>query len=787
MSRPSPTPGAATMTAAVAAGTTWVALLSWRGLTDRPSDVLVPLVVLGGVVATVGAVGRWGRLGPVSVLVLQSVLAGMVLSYVVSGSPVPVGSAWADLRAEVDLALEGARAYAPPVPADEADVSPLLLAGGLLCLLLVDLLAAGLRRVPLAGIPLLVAYSLPVGLLGTDLTWWVFALTALGFLVLLFGQEARDVGRWGRALDDGARADSGTGLQSAGVRLSAVTIGLSATALAVVVPMAIPTLEVRLLDIGRGGPGGDGIEIENPMVDLRRDLNRGADVPLLRLTTDDPAPSYLRTSVLTRFTANEWSSGDRQIPTEHRPEGRMPDLVGVAEDVPRTSYRYEVDVLDQFRSRWLPTMAPVTAVRAEGDWRYDASTMDFLSADKELDTRGVSYSMTGVQLDLSAQELADAPSSAGQVSADFTALPPGLPPMIRQLANDVTRDAPTRFEKAVALQDWFRANFTYSLENVPPGNGTDELVDFLSTEEGGRTGYCEQFAAAMAVMARQLGIPARVAVGFLVPDEVEDGVFEYSAYDLHAWPELFIAGAGWVRFEPTPADRASGVPSYTRQSVDGPGPDPIDPGGRPQDDTANPGGPADETPDRTPEEAEDPQAAGQEDGGVTTAWVVRALGTVAALLLVVVLAAVPGVWRRRRRVRRLAGGLESVWAELRDTAVDLGVPWQSGRSPRVTGATLREHLPQVGGQDAPRPALDRLVARLERHRYAPAGSAETAGAAEAAETERDGVLVVRGMVTAADPRARRRGHWLPRTLVRPTRPASSGAPTVDRELVDQAR
>ena len=123
MSRPSPTPGAATMTAAVAAGTTWVALLSWRGLTDRPSDVLVPLVVLGGVVATVGAVGRWGRLGPVSVLVLQSVLAGMVLSYVVSGSPVPVGSAWADLRAEVDLALEGARAYAPPVPADEADVS----------------------------------------------------------------------------------------------------------------------------------------------------------------------------------------------------------------------------------------------------------------------------------------------------------------------------------------------------------------------------------------------------------------------------------------------------------------------------------------------------------------------------------------------------------------------------------------------------------------------------------------------------------------------------------------
>lgn len=783
MSRPSPALGPALVTASVAAATTWVALLSWRGLTDRPSDVLVPLVVLAGVVAGVGAVGRWARLGPFGVLVLQVVLAGMVLSYVVSGAPVPVGAAWADLRAEVDLAMEGARAYAPPVPAEEADVSPLLLGGGLLCLLLVDLLAAGLRRVPLAGIPLLVAYSLPVGLLGTDLTWWVFALTALGFLVLLFGQEAGDVGRWGRSLEEGPGGASGS-LQSAGVRMSAVSIGLSATALAVVVPLAIPTLEVRLLDIGRGGPGGDGIEIENPMVDLRRDLNRGADVPLLRLTTDDPAPSYLRTSVLTRFTANEWSSGDRQIPTENLPDGRMPDLVGVDESVPRSTFRYEVEVLDSLTSRWLPTMAPVAAVRAEGDWRYDASTMDFLSADKELDTAGMSYSMTGVQLDLSAQQLADAPSSAGQVSADFTALPPGMPPLIRQLANDVTRQAPTRFEKAVALQDWFRENFTYSLDRVPPGNGTDELVDFLSTEEGGRTGYCEQFAAAMAVMARQLGIPARVAVGFLVPDEVEDGVFEYSAHDLHAWPEVFIAGAGWVRFEPTPADRADGVPSYTRQSVDGPDTDPTSPTGRPQDDTANPGGPDDETPDRTPEEAEDPLAATQDEGGVSSAWVVRAVGSVAALLLLVALAALPGAWRRRRRVRRLAGDLESVWAELRDTAVDLGVPWQTGRSPRETGTALREQLPQVGGLDAPRPALDRLVARLEQQRYARAGS-EEADVTE--EVRRDGVRVVSGLVSAAEPRARRRAHWLPRTLVRPTRPAASGSPVVDRELVDQVR
>ena len=649
MSRPAPSAGVALTTAGFAAATTWVALLSWRGFTDRPATFLVPLVVLAVVVAGVGGLGRAARVGTGGVLLLQALLGGMVASYAVSGSPVPVGGAWTDLRTAVDLAVEGAQAFAPPVPTSEADVAPLLIGGGLLCLLLVDLLAAGLRRTPLAGLPLLTIYSLPVGLVGTELTWWVFALSALGFLVLLFRQEAASVGRWGRALDGEERTASTPALQSAGVRLGAAVVGVTATALAVVVPLAVPTLDVQLLDIGRGAGGGDGIEIDNPMVDLRRDLNRGQDVPLLRLRTDDPDPSYLRISVLTRFTDNEWSSGDREIPTENRPDGRVPDLAGVDGDVPRRSFDYDVEVLDDFRSTWLPTMAPVSAVRAEGDWRYDVETMDFLAAEDELDTAGLDYAMTGVQLDLSAQELADATSAAGQVSAEFTDLPPDMPAIIRQLANDVTAAAPTRFEKAVALQDWFRQNFTYSLRDVPPGNGTDDLVAFLSTDEGGRTGYCEQFAAAMAVMARQLGIPARVAVGFLVPDEVGPGLFEYSAYDLHAWPELYIAGSGWVRFEPTPADRASGVPTYTRQSVDGPVEDPISPGGRPQDDTANPGGPADEEPSAAPTEAPEAETGTGAEAGGLPSWVGTALVWAALVVLLVGLALLPGVWRRRRR------------------------------------------------------------------------------------------------------------------------------------------
>ena len=63
----------------------------------------------------------------------------------------------------------------------------------------------------------------------------------------------------------------------------------------------------------------------------------------------------------------------------------------------------------------------------------------------------------------------------------------------------------------------------------------------------------------MAVMARSLEIPARVAVGFLAPEQLQDGSFQYTSDDLHAWPEIYFGGSGWVRFEPTPSSPADGV------------------------------------------------------------------------------------------------------------------------------------------------------------------------------------------------------------------------------------
>src|SRR5690606_22468525 len=88
---------------------------------------------------------------------------------------------------------------------------------------------------------------------------------------------------------------------------------------------------------------------------------------------------------------------------------------------------------------------------------------------------------------------------------------------------------------------------------------------FLDT----RQGYCVQFATAMVMMARTEGIPARMAVGFLPGDPQPDGTRAVVASDAHTWPELWIDGMGWTRFEPTPGVRSEAPPAYARAQAGG--------------------------------------------------------------------------------------------------------------------------------------------------------------------------------------------------------------------------
>jgi len=755
-----------------ATATGWLATTAWRGFTEAPGRYLYPLLLLAVLVSGIGIGLRHLRVPGSLVLLVQLVVGGLAATSQVAGTFVVTGDGWLRLGSELSAAVDTAQRYQAPIPDDAPGIEPLLILGGWFCLVLLDLCVGGLRRVSLAGLPLLTIYSIPVSMLGGGVPWWSFALTAGGFLTMLFLQHREQTSRWGRGIGEAGR-EPGTSVavSSHAIRTSAGSLGSVALLLAVLIPQFVPTLSLSVFGFGQGNGNGGDITVANPMVDLRRDLLRGEDRPLLQVRTDNPAPSYLRIAALNRYSDQEWSTGDRDIPDEQRAQGPIsnPDLDPT---VSRTRYQTDVSARIDFESPWLPTAYPLERIFAPGDWRYDVTTFDFLSAEDDLDTAGLNYSMTELELELDAKTLADAPSWSGKVSRDFIELPDDFPAFVRTLAQEVTRDVPSRYEKAVALQEWFREDggFEYSLDNVEPGNGTDELVAFLTEGDGGRIGYCEQFAASMAVMARSLGIPARVAVGFLTPQPIGPETFEYSSDDLHAWPELYFSGAGWVTFEPTPADRAATVPSYTEGGL--PIVEPTNDPGQSQ----NTGDPSQNiNPDRQLDPGTLPEAGTDQQGGGGVAW--RQLLLVLALLVLAALLALsPRLVRQARGRARLTGAVEPAWAEVRATAIDLGVPWPEHRSPRETRHHLEPYLgapvsagaperPPRGARVAPEAvdALDRLVLTLERLRYA-RPSADSADATDPRVVS-DVETVVASLRGGATTRALRRARWWPASVL----------------------
>jgi transglutaminase-like putative cysteine protease len=128
-------------------------------------------------------------------------------------------------------------------------------------------------------------------------------------------------------------------------------------------------------------------------------------------------------------------------------------------------------------------------------------------------------------------------------------LPRGLDPRIFALAQRITANAPTMYDKVVAVESYLRNNFTYDVNiNLPPGQ---EAVSWFLFNSGAK-GYCNYFASAMAIMLRTLGIPARISVGY------SNGKYDAKLHkwvidgsDAHAWTQVYFAGYGWINFEPS--------------------------------------------------------------------------------------------------------------------------------------------------------------------------------------------------------------------------------------------
>jgi hypothetical protein len=244
----------------------------------------------------------------------------------------------------------------------------------------------------------------------------------------------------------------------------------------------------------------------------------------------------------------------------------------------------------------------------------------------------------------------------------------------------------------------------------------------------------------MALLARELGLPARVSVGFLRPDVVTGSTYEFSAHDLHAWPEIWFSGVGWVGFEPTPTSHTGSVPAWSRP---------------PREPSAT----TRASPTTAPSTAPRPQRPQQETGSTdatsgTAAWLVA--GALGVLVLGLGAAVTPRLVRARQRTRRLdSTDVEELWRELRATAVDLRVAWPAGRSPRATARTLAVNFPPADQAEASA-ALGRLVAAVEEERYADGQP----GSGRRDDVERCVVALQAG----AGPRVVRRAAWWPRSL-----------------------
>jgi transglutaminase-like putative cysteine protease len=258
--------------------------------------------------------------------------------------------------------------------------------------------------------------------------------------------------------------------------------------------------------------------------------------------------TYWQIAVLDDLRNGVWvPDAETQRAAERSGGGASLPPTGPTTDAPRLQLVGSDVTIADLSSRLLPV--PPGTIALSGT---DATLTDVGAVAPSATVSGEQYHTVSTPPVTQFQSSRDAPAGtdpASLVQAN-TALP-ALPPSIALLARSITKTAHGSLAKAEELVDWFRSDrFRYTLD--PPANppGSDPLVRFLTET---RSGTCEQFAGAFVVLARALGLPSRVVVGFTTGRYSGPGQVTVTGADAHAWPQVYLGQqAGWVSFEPTP-------------------------------------------------------------------------------------------------------------------------------------------------------------------------------------------------------------------------------------------
>ena len=483
----------------------------WAGIALLLAGSPVGAVVQGtswwgyaaGAVALVVAVGLLGAAvrprGVVGVVVAQFAALAVLLTGLFTGSGVlgivPGPAAVGELTALVGDAATQIRTEAAPVPATPAMLLLVTLAFGVTAVA-VHAVTVGAGAPAAVGVLLLAVFAVPAALADDLLPAWMPAAGAAGFGLLLLARPGppSDHRQWR------------PGVGAAGIVAAAVVLALGAGAAAGAVGTA-----GRFPSTGGVGASRVGEIGLSPFTALRGELLQSTPSELFRVT-GLPRPTYLRALTLSTYVPDAgW---------QVRRPGPGTPLTGPLPGSDVAGDRASVDIENVgFRDYWLPVYGvPLGVAGPDADlWSYDALS-------------GTAYSNRPQQERSWTQEtLLPTPTADALRAADgANGVDPlflntdGVDRRVAAIAREITADAPTGFDRAVALNQWFTgpdSTFTYDLSTAP-GNGDDALVEFLTI---GKRGYCEQFASAMAVMLRTLGVPARVAVGFTGGREADDG------------------------------------------------------------------------------------------------------------------------------------------------------------------------------------------------------------------------------------------------------------------------
>lgn len=438
---------------------------------------------------------------------------------------------------------------------------------------------------------------------------------------------------------------------------------------------------------------------------------------LLTVSTDKPA--RIQWATLSGFDGITW-----QPDRTYRSAGAvLPPPTG--NDDPTTTVRQQVTV-DALGGSWLPVVAApreVHGVRVG----YDATAGAVLAPDGL--KPGLTY-QTVSAVPRQDPDLLAAASVPQGISQRYLTVPPGAPAELVTLAQRTAGSAGP-YRKALLLEQLLRTKYEY-WSKAPSGNGYVTLKHFLLTKKsaGGGRGTSEQFASAFAVMGRVVGLPTRVVVGFHAGKQIGAHRYQVTSGDAFAWPEVYLAGHGWVAFDPTPVAKKGATPpdedtpqAKSEQSKKSQQLDEGAPSAAPSQPVPAPSGSS--------------RAAAA--GGA--ALPPGAYGGIAAALLLVLLVAAVPVLRSRRSARRLRTGTPAqrvigAWTEIREALRLAG-----HRPPAAASAAEVARLAATGVPDRPGtpplPDLRPLAEAVNAVGFAPAVSFASADAARAGQLARD--------------------------------------------------